>query len=215
MNNILQFPRQCATETREPWQCSEPHRTPAARQVAPNSPAPAAAPPLSILGVLAALCADRGISAAQPASPPAPVLPVLESAPRRGPLPPLDRNEAIKRIKKGLESRTGRRWSVTGGSGTSWGWIKIKAMPARCTWGHRLKPGMSDNHPPREAYEPYDTGESGRDMSPDDTAALAAALDVRPDCQGESIAASSDYYWEYVDRAEGRPPRCKGEPYWD
>lgn len=48
--------------------------------------------------------------------------------------PILDRNEAIARIKKALKERSGKSWSVTGGRGTAWGWIKIDAPPKRCTW---------------------------------------------------------------------------------
>lgn len=33
--------------------------------------------------------------------------------------------------------------------------------------------------------------------------------------QGESIPASGNYWQEYVDRAEGRPPSVIGVPYWD
>lgn len=46
----------------------------------------------------------------------------------------LDRDEAIKRIKAALKRRSGKPWSVTGGRGTAWGWIKIDAPPKRCTW---------------------------------------------------------------------------------
>lgn len=40
----------------------------------------------------------------------------------------MDRNETIARIKQTLKQRTGRQWSVTGGRGTAWGWITIKAV---------------------------------------------------------------------------------------
>ena len=33
--------------------------------------------------------------------------------------------------------------------------------------------------------------------------------------QGETIPASSDYWQEYIDRAEGRSPSVLGVPYWD
>lgn len=33
--------------------------------------------------------------------------------------------------------------------------------------------------------------------------------------QGVSIAASNDYYQEFIDRAEGREPSKIGKPYWD
>lgn len=43
----------------------------------------------------------------------------------------IDRDQAIKAIRKALRAKTGRAWSVTGGRGTSWGWITITAPPAR------------------------------------------------------------------------------------
>lgn len=103
---------------------------------------------------------------------------------------PISRDEAIARIRAGLRQRTGRAWSVTGGRGTAWGWIRIHALPSR-----RIEYGY---------------------MSELDRRALANALGLeRVHMQGESIPASSDYWWEYVDRAEGRPPAKLGTPYWD
>jgi hypothetical protein len=102
----------------------------------------------------------------------------------------MDRNEAIKRIRAALKRRSGKAWSVTGGRGTSWGWIEINSPPAR-------------------------RGEFSY-MSAEDRAELAALLgkDSVHD-QGESIPASNEYRQEYVDRAEAREPAVRGEQYWD
>ena len=127
----------------------------------------------------------------------------------------MDRDEAIKRIRAGLRRRSGKSWSVCGGRGTAWGWIRICAPPARCTWRHRLKEGATDNSPGN--WEAYNSGERGGYMSPADCAELGNLLgkDGPAHCQGESVPASSDYRREYVARAEGKTPEVIGHPYWD
>jgi len=101
-----------------------------------------------------------------------------------------DRDTTIATIRAALRRRTGRAWSVTGGRGTSWGWIRISAPPAR-----RVGYGY---------------------LSEDDAATLAGALGLdRVHQQGVSIPAGIDYRVEYVDRAEGRTPSRIGQPYWD
>jgi hypothetical protein len=125
----------------------------------------------------------------------------------------LTRQQTIQRIRKALRARSGKAWSVTGGRGTAWGWIRIDAPPARCTAQHQLKDGAAD-YP--ENYEDVDTGVPGGHMTPADRAELARLLgkeDIH--FQGESIPASNDDYQEYVDRAEGRTPAKIAEPYWD
>src|SRR2546423_1163620 len=52
-----------------------------------------------------------------------------------------DRNGIIKEIKTALETRSGKKWSVTGGKGTAYGWITIDAPPARRTARYLVKPG--------------------------------------------------------------------------
>ena len=102
-----------------------------------------------------------------------------------------DRNETIAIIRAELRRRTGRSWSVTGGSGTSWGWITVNAPPARRggKWGP---------------------------MCDADRATLAEALGLPTvSTQGESIPAGSDYRAEYVARARGEKPTVTGRPYWD
>jgi len=89
-----------------------------------------------------------------------------------------------------LRRRSGKPWSVTGGRGTAWGWIRITSPPAR-----RLEFGY---------------------MSDDDRLELARLLGLDYiHNQGESIMASSDAYTEYTDRANGREPSKIGVPYWD
>jgi len=115
----------------------------------------------------------------------------------------IGREEAIRRIRTALKARTGRTWSVTGGRGTAWGWIRISAPTARLVCS-------SDCGVPCQHHRGY--------MSTDDQALLALALGKSErgvHCQGESIPASSAYYREYIDRAEGRTPSAVGTPYWD
>lgn len=103
------------------------------------------------------------------------------------------RNEAIRRIRAALKQRSGKTWSVTGGRGTSWGWITIEAPPAR-----RVGFGYT---------------------SPEDCAELIALLGTSRKAgdyhQGVHIPSGGDYRQEYVDRAEGRPPSVIGSQYWD
>jgi hypothetical protein len=116
----------------------------------------------------------------------------------------MERDEAIKRIRKALKKRSGKLWSVKGGRGTAWGWIKIDAPPARCRFdldGTEYAPG-----------EP-----GGYCMSPAERIELGKllGLDAPVHHQGESIPSGGDYREEYVDRAEGRVPEKIGQPYWD
>ena len=126
----------------------------------------------------------------------------------------MERDETIKRIRTALTRRSGKQWSVTGGRGTAWGWIEIDAPPARRTWSHRLKAGSVTDRP--QDYEEFNCGLLGHNMGPEDRAELAALLGLeRVHDQGISIAASNDYWQEYIDRAEGRTPAKIAQPYWD
>lgn len=127
-----------------------------------------------------------------------------------------DRDATIKAIRDALKKRSGKPWSVTGGRGTAWGWIKIQAPPARCTFAHRTREGMEHAQLWRDRVEEYDTGTPGRCQSFAEIDELARLLDIPPaQCDPASIPASYDYRQEYIDRAEGRKPRVLGEPYWD
>jgi hypothetical protein len=125
-----------------------------------------------------------------------------------------DRSAVIARIKTALERRSGKRWSVTGGRGTAYGWLEINAPPARRTWSCRLKAGAVTDWP--EDFEEFDSGTPGGNMSPNERKELANLLGLEhaAHCQGVSIPASHRHYQEYIDRAEGRPA-VPTPAYWD
>src|SRR4051812_30794614 len=99
------------------------------------------------------------------------------------------RDTTIAEIRRALKARSGVAWSVKGGRGTAWGWIRISAPPARCN----------------------DFGS----MNADDADRLAQLFGLdRGHHQGVSVPASTAHYREYIERANGRP----AEPtpaYWD
>lgn len=101
------------------------------------------------------------------------------------------RSEAIAAIRTALKARSGKAWSVTGGTGTAYGWITIHAAPSR-------------------------RGEFDR-MSREDCAELGTLLGLGGPVhdQGVLVAASTAHRSEYVARAEGRTPSRIAEPYWD
>lgn len=93
--------------------------------------------------------------------------------------------DVAKRIRTALKKRSGKAWSVTGSRGTATGWITITANP-------------------------------NMTMTDEEQAELARLLAKETvHRQGERIPAASDYYREYLDRAEGRSPKVIGQPYWD
>ena len=119
----------------------------------------------------------------------------------------LSRDEAILRIRTALCQRSGKSWSVTGGTGTAYGCIHVDAPPARRTWH------FGATH--KEEYE--DASKKYGHMAPTERAELAKLLGLAEPVhyQGVSIADSTGHRWEYVDRAEGREPRTYGSQYWD
>ena len=96
----------------------------------------------------------------------------------------------ISLLKSTLKARSGKSWSVTGGRGTAYGWINITSLPSR---------------------------QVGFDyMSPEDKAELATLLGLETvHQQGYSIAASSAYYREALQRAAGLAVTKIAQPYWD
>lgn len=102
-----------------------------------------------------------------------------------------DVKEAVAEIRAGLKARSdAKRWSVTHGRGTVWGWITIHAAPSR-----------------RDRYGA---------MTEIDRVALAKLLGLDVvHSQGVSVPAQQDYRVEYVDRAHGRTPRRIGVAQWD
>lgn len=93
------------------------------------------------------------------------------------------------------------------------------------TWpdGHRAEclyiggQYVGESREPGKHEAQTDTGEPGHSSGPQDREELAKLLGVEL-CQttgGISVPASSDYYQEYIDRAEGKAPSVIGQPYWD
>ncbi len=101
------------------------------------------------------------------------------------------RDDTIKTVRAALRRRSGQSWSVTGGKGTAWGWIKITSPP-RC----------------HDAYGA---------MSEADQALLGEllGLDGLAHHQGVDVPAGTAYRIEMIARAEGRAPSTYGTPYWD
>jgi hypothetical protein len=102
-----------------------------------------------------------------------------------------DRDTAIVAIRAALKERSGKAWSVTGGRGTSWGWIYVSAPPSRRNGGS-------------QGY-----------LTDEDRAELSQLLGVEVHHQGVSIPALADYRREYVARAQGKKPSIIAQPYWD
>jgi len=130
----------------------------------------------------------------------------------------IDRAEAIRRIKAGLESRSGKTWSVTGGKGTAYGWLTIDAPPKRRIYRLHNRPGTTGKDPDDYRNGQYlPTAEPGRGYAgPIDRATLAELLGKEEvHFQGEKVPAGQDFYYEYIDRAEGRTPAKIAERNWD
>ena len=127
------------------------------------------------------------------------------------------RNDVIARIRRGLNNRSDRSWSVTGGRGTSYGWLQIDAPPQRRTFDHRPTDERGGDGLP--VFELVDAGSDGYLMGRDDRIELARLLGFPDESavphQGVKVPSGHDYYAEFIDRAEGRPPSTRGEPYWD
>lgn len=104
------------------------------------------------------------------------------------------RDTAIKAIRSALKARSGKAWSVRGGTGTAWGWITISAPPKR-TVDYR--------------------------MSEEDSAEIHKLLGIpwnpNPGVTAQSItvADTGDHRREFVARAQGRTPEVVGKQYWD
>lgn len=125
----------------------------------------------------------------------------------------ITRDVAIQTIKTALRLRSGKAWSVTGGRGTAWGWIRVEAPPARRTGHWVQRPGTLGN--PGD-YDYVNTGEPDGNTTPEELKELAALLGLDVvHYQGESIPAGHDYWLEYIDRAQGRKPSILGKQYWD
>ena len=127
------------------------------------------------------------------------------------------RAEAIKRISDALYRRSGHRWSVTGGKGTAYGWLRIDVPPRLRTW-HHIDTGRKDDRGYPVYDEINDPSQEFGHMGPAYRAKLCELLGLdRPDVhyQGVSVPASSAHYREYIDRAETGRAEEIAERYWD
>ena len=121
----------------------------------------------------------------------------------------IQRNEATKRIKKALKNRTGLVWSVTGSTGTAWGWITIQAPKARRV-AHDPNPAydidaFSDSELAFIERTPK-LGETAYYTSREDAETLAKVMGLDQNvsgCQGISISPESRDF--YLNRAEYGP----------
>lgn len=102
----------------------------------------------------------------------------------------MSRDETIAAIRANLKRRSRLPWSVTGGNGTSWGWIEIHIAPRlRAEYGY-----LTDEH----------------------RAELARLLGLDTvHSQGVSIPASSAHYREFLARSAGESPAEIAQAYWD
>jgi hypothetical protein len=128
----------------------------------------------------------------------------------------LDRGEVIRAIRTALKRRSGKTWSVTGGRGTAWGWLRIDAPKARRT-GKFVKVGTDDFG--NDTFALIDTGEAREFgyMTPDDQRELTELLGLGQlvHHQGHQVASSNGHWIEAIARAEGRNPSTYGVQYWD
>jgi len=99
-----------------------------------------------------------------------------------------DRTATTKLIKTFLKARTGRTWSVTGSTGTAYGWLHIKAPAARVT--------------------DYQT-------TMDDQVMLALALGLERPTRDFSVAASTGHWQAALERAAGLEVTGSEAAYWD
>ena len=100
-----------------------------------------------------------------------------------------DRNTTITALRKVLKRRTGRTWSVTGGRGSSWGWITVNSPPAR-----------------RDGYS----------ITDEDGTLLMAAFGMEHHRPGTlTIPAGTAHRRVYLQRAHGVPRTFTAEQYWD
>lgn len=112
----------------------------------------------------------------------------------------IDRNDAIVLIREALKRRSGKTWSVTGGSGTAWGWIRIMSPPMR---------RVSSDGTPQPGRNWYMTAEDCAELG--ELLGLGEPVHI----QGESIPAASDYRRAYIARARGLEVIGDAQPYWD
>lgn len=105
----------------------------------------------------------------------------------------MNTNDTVKIIRKSLQKRSGKTWSVRHGRGTASGWIHVNCPPKRFV------------------------GDGSSCMSVTDRMEISQLMgwDKTVGSQGFSVPDSDDYYREYSQRAQGLTPSKIAQPYWD
>jgi len=117
----------------------------------------------------------------------------------------LNRDETIERIRAALKKKTGKTWSVSGGRGTSWGWITVQAPPKRRVF-----------HDPNPKWEVWDLkceepryferlpkeGETGWYTSDAERQEIASAFGLDSPVHFQGLMVSPEKYEFYVAAVE-------------
>jgi hypothetical protein len=115
----------------------------------------------------------------------------------------LGRSEVVKRIKAALKRKTGKSWSVHGGRGTGWGWIRVEA-PASRRVSCEDNPECKDpfNAPFEERVIEYRRDGENHFTSRADCTELARAFGLDRPCHWQGLQISPDDWERYVEMAE-------------
>ena len=116
----------------------------------------------------------------------------------------MDRDEAIRRIRTALKKRSGKAWSVKGGKGTAYCWLRIDAPPKRRTF-HFVDSGKVD----AMGFPVYDEIENGTPETasdfghtgPEERAELGRLLGVNH-VHHQGVQVSPDSWEVFVAKAE-------------
>jgi hypothetical protein len=122
----------------------------------------------------------------------------------------IDRDEAIKRIRQALKQKTGKSWSVTGGRGTSWGWITVQAPPRRRV-SVRSIPGKENEDLYYDRVEEYKAEGENHYTSRAECKELARAFGV-DNVHNQGLGIGPDRREAYVAAVEGVEPEEEEAP---
>lgn len=112
----------------------------------------------------------------------------------------IERNEAAKLIRQGLEARTGRKWSVAV-HGTRSTWLLITAPPSRRVCNHLA----ATNPPFGDCSGGFCVnGFKSEFMQNDDRSMLALALDIPSGIGSLGVVVYPMHRDEFIKRAQGR-----------
>lgn len=118
----------------------------------------------------------------------------------------IDRKDAVKRIKAALKKKTGRVWSVSGGRGTAWNWLRVQA-PKKRRVSHKVNPNCDRTVYPlplgESLYIEYVDKDGTNYYTGDaDCEALAQAFGLNRKAHFQGLNISPDEREFYVERVE-------------